>query len=58
MKSAIALRVAWSITVRDARAIQIAQSLAQSINRNINHTDNPDVQELKIKAIGYERYEN
>ena len=56
--NAVALRVAWSVTVRDARAIQIAQSLAQSINRNINHTDNPDVPELKIKAIGYEGYNN
>ena len=56
--NAVALRVAWSVTVRDARAIQIAQSLAQAINRNINHTDNPDVPELKIKAIGYSGYKN
>ncbi len=56
--NAVALRVAWSVTVRDARAIQMAQSLAQSINQNINHTDNPDVPELKIKAIGYEGYNN
>lgn len=56
--NAVALRVAWSVTVRDARAIQIAQSLAQSINQNINHTDNPVDPELKIKAIGYEGYEN
>ena len=56
--NAVALRVAWSVTVRDARAIQIAQSLAQSINRNINRTDNPDAPELKIKAIGYEGYKD
>ena len=56
--NAVALRVAWSVTVRDARAIQIAQSLAQSINQNINHTDNPVDPELKIKAIGYEGYNN
>lgn len=56
--NAVALRVAWSVIVRDARAIQIAQSLAQSINQNINHTDNPEDQELKIKAIGYEGYVN
>lgn len=56
--NAVALRVAWSVTVRDARAIQIAQSLAQAINRNINHTDNPVDPELKIKAIGYEGYNN
>ena len=56
--NAVALRVAWSVTVRDARAIQIAQSLAQSINQNINHTDNPVDPELKIKAIEYEGYNN
>ena len=56
--NAVALRVAWSVTVRDARAIQIAQTLAQSINQNINHTDNPVDPELKIKAIGYEGYTN
>lgn len=56
--NAVVLRVAWSVTVRDARAIQITQSLAQAINRNINHTDNPDVPELKIKAIGYSGYKN
>jgi len=56
--NAVALRVAWSVTVRDARAIQIAQSLAQSINRNINRIDNPDAPELKIKVIGYEGYKD
>ncbi len=56
--NAVALRVAWSVTARDARAIQIAQSLAQSINRNINHTGNPDVPELKVKDIGYSGYKN
>ena len=56
--NAVALRVAWSVTARDTRAIQIAQTLAQTINRNINHTDNPDVPELKVKAIGYEGYNN
>ena len=56
--NAVALRVAWSVTVQDARAIQIAQSLALSINQNINHSDNPVDPELKIKAIGYEGYNN
>ena len=56
--NAVALRVAWSVTARDTRAIQIAQTLAQTINRNINHTDNPVDPELKIKAIGYEGYNN
>lgn len=56
--NAVALRVAWSVTARDTRAIQIAQTLAQTINRNINHTDNPDVPELKVKDIGYDGYRN
>ena len=56
--NAVALRVAWSVTARDTRAIQIAQTLAQTINSNINHTDNPDVSELKVKAIGYSGYKN
>ena len=54
--NAIALRVAWSVTCRDAHAIQIAQDLAQIINKHINHTDNPEVPELKVKDIGYEGY--
>ncbi len=37
---------------------KIAQTLAQTINRNINHTENPDVPELKVKAIGYSGYKN
>lgn len=56
--NAVALRIAWSVTCRDNRAIQLAQDLAQAINRHINHTDNPDVSELKVKDIGYEGYTN
>ena len=56
--NAVALRVAWSVTCRDTRAIQIAQHLAQTINRHINHTDNPEVPELNVKDIGYEGYTN
>ena len=55
--NAVALRVAWSVTARDMRAIQIAQDLAALINRHINHTDNPEVPELKQKAIGYDGYD-
>ncbi len=54
--NAVALRIAWSVTCRDTRAIQLAQELAATINRHINHTDNPDVPELKVKDIGYEGY--
>lgn len=54
--NAVALRVAWSVTCRDARAIQLAQALASIINRHINHTDNPSLPELKIKDIGYKGY--
>ncbi len=56
--NAVALRIAWSVTCRDNRAIQLAQDLAQAINRHINHTDTPDVPELKVKDIGYEGYIN
>ena len=54
--NAVVLRVAWSVTCRDARAIQLAQALASIINRHINHTDNPSLPELKIKDIGYKGY--
>lgn len=51
--NAIALRVAWSVTARDMRAIQIAQDLAELMNKHICHQPNPDVPELKQKGIGY-----
>ena len=51
--NAISLRVAWSVTCWDMRAIQIARDLAQIINQQINHCDNPIVPELKKKGIGY-----
>lgn len=51
--NAIALRVAWSVTARDMRAIQIAQDLAELMNKHICHQLNPDVPELKQKGIGY-----
>ena len=54
--NAVALRVAWSVTCRDACAIQLAQALASIINRHINHSDNPTLPELKIKDIGYQGY--
>ena len=51
--NAIALRVAWSVTARDMRAIQIAQDLAELMNKHICHQANPEVPELKQKGIGY-----
>ena len=54
--NAVALRIAWSVTSWDMRAIQIAQDFAHIINRHINHCDNPDVAVLKIKDIGYKGY--
>ena len=54
--NAVALRIAWSVTCWDMRAIQIAQDFAQIINQHINHCDNPDVPALKTKDIGYNGY--
>ena len=54
--NAVALRIAWSVTCWDMRAIQIAQDFAQIINQHINHCDNPEVPALKTKDIGYNGY--
>ena len=51
--NAIALRVAWSVTARDMRAIQIAQDLAELMNKHICHQSNPEVPDLKEKKIGF-----
>ena len=51
--NAVALRVAWSVTARDMRAIQIAQDLAELMNKHICHLPNPEVPELKQKGISY-----
>ena len=56
--NAICLRIAWSVICRDTRAFLIAMEFAAAINRNINHTDNPDVPDLNIKDIGYDGYTN
>jgi hypothetical protein len=39
------------------RAIQIAQDFAAMINKHVNHCDNPEVPQLKVKDIGYEGYD-
>ena len=54
--NAISLRVSWGVIDRDTRTIQIAQDLAQTINSHINHTNNPDIPELKVKNIAYDGY--
>ena len=56
--NAICLRIAWSVIARDTRALLIAQDFAAAINKHINHTENPDVPELKVKDIGYDGYTN
>lgn len=56
--NAVALRVAWSVTARDMRAIQIAQDLAELMNKHICNQHNPEVPELKQKGIGYDEYTN
>ncbi|MCR5532297.1 MAG: ion transporter [Paludibacteraceae bacterium] len=57
--NAPSLRVAWSVTCWDMRAIKIARDVAEVINREILGLEgNPDVPELKIKDIGYEGYTN
>jgi voltage-gated potassium channel len=56
--NAVAMRIAWSVTCWDMRAIQLAQELASMINKHINHCDNPEVSQLKVKDIGYNGYAN
>ena len=56
--NAITLRVAWSVTCWDMRAIQIAQDLANTINTIIAKTDVPVNSDLKVKQMGYAEQEN
>ena len=57
--NAVSLRVAWSVTCWDMNAVKIAKDVAECINKEILHLEgNPDVPRLKIKAIGYEGYNN
>ena len=51
--NAVSLRVAWSVTCWDMRAIQIAQDLASMINKHINHCDNPEVSDLNKAQVGF-----
>lgn len=55
--NAITLRVAWSVTCWDMRAIKIAQEIAEQINTKILGLEgNPDTPDLKVKDIGFEGY--
>ncbi len=57
--NAVILRVAWSVTCWDMRAIQIAKDMADVMNRHLE----PEVEktispEMKIKDIAYDGYQN
>lgn len=54
--NAISLRVAWSVTCWDMRAIQIAEDLANEINHHILHTEHTLSPDLKVKDIAYDGY--
>ena len=51
--NAISLRVAWSVTCWDMRAIQLAQEFATVLNKHVNKCENPTVADLKKSGIGY-----
>lgn len=52
--NAVILRVAWSVTCWDMRAIKIAQDIARQINTQLLGLDgNPETPELTQKGIGY-----
>lgn len=55
--NAITLRIAWSVTCWDMRAIQLAQEMATSLNEAILHTETPEDPDLKQKQIGYAEIE-
>lgn len=54
--NAFALRVAWSVICWDMRAIQIAQDLAEQLNKHICHLSYPEILEMKTKGIGFTDY--
>ena len=54
--NACGLRIAWSVMCWDTRSIQVLQTIAEQINQQINHTGNPEVQDLKNSGIGYSDY--
>lgn len=54
--NAVTLRIAWSVTCWDMRAMQIAEDLAKEIHSNILHTEYTISPEMKIKDIAYDGY--
>ena len=54
--NACGLRIAWSVMCWDTRSMQVLQTIAEQINQQINHTGNPEVQDLKNSGIGYSDY--
>ena len=46
------------IDLPTATLVKLADYYGVSVDYLLNRTDNPDVPELKIKAIGYEGYDN
>ncbi len=56
--NAIYLRVAWSVTCWDMRAIQIAQDMATVMNQQLDagHSQSPS-SELSVKDIAYDGYQ-
>lgn len=54
--NAFVLRIAWSVLLWNPKKIEIAQTLAEVINRNIGNPDRGICQELKVKDIGFSDY--
>ena len=54
--NAFVLRIAWSVLLWNPKKIEIAQTLAAVINRNIGNPDRCICQELKVKDIGFSDY--
>jgi voltage-gated potassium channel len=50
------LRIAWSVFLWNSRKIEIAKTLADVINRNIESPISPVHDELKERGIGFEDY--
>jgi len=54
----LVLRLAWSFTCWDSRRMQIAQSMADIIKRNIEPERETHNEYLKIKDLGFNGYES
>jgi len=54
--NAVVIRIAWSVSCWDMRSMQIAQDLANAINREILHTEYAAPADLYNKDIAYDGY--